>query len=285
MGYSTFLKFSFLLFICCTSLLILLMGCSASSHSPSSNGSNDDSTIIGDMVNIPGGEFRMGSPPNMFNANERPIHTVWLDGYYMNLYEVTNAEYASFLCDSTGGLEHWYFGMEIVREDDRFRAAVGKDDYPVRFVKWEDAAAYAEWLGGRLPTEAEWEKAARGPNDERIFPWGFHIYLGQANFSNQSGGIWKVGTATGKSYYGCWDMAGNVWEWTADWYDEHYYSASPYRNPPGAAAGEEKTVRGGAYHNNEFYVRCAIRWPLDPNMRYGEVGFRCVVDSADYQGD
>lgn len=276
------MKTSNLILIAAFTIAIFLAGC-ASTHNSQPVGPDDDEIEIGEMIFVPSGEFVMGSQIGSFgqDPDETPAHTVSLSGYYISAYEVTNSEYARFLSDSTGGQTHWNYQMEIVPEGSSFRPKIGKDDYPVRFVTWYDAVAYAEWIGGRLPSEAEWEKAARGPNDRRLFPWGDHISDGQANFANPSG-LWEVGTALGRSYYGCWDMAGNIWEWTNDWYDGHYYSGSPYRDPPGPISGDEKSVRGGGYMNDEKLLRCSERLYYNPRGREMDLGFRCVIDSVAY---
>jgi len=265
-----------------TSLSIVFTGCGASSG-PTGAVITDPVPEIGEMVLVPSGDFRMGSQPFTFDADENPLHTVMLDAYYINIYEVTNAEYASFLNDSvTGGVHHYWYEMEITQTADGFKATPGLEKYPVKYVNHENATAYADWLGGSLPTEAQWEKAARGPGNERHFPWGNHIYSGQANYDNPDGLV-EVGIATGRSYYGCFDMAGNVWEWTADWYQANYYQYSPRDNPPGPLTGEIKSVRGGGYMNyNVEQLRCAERQAVLPEKRYPDLGFRCVIDSADY---
>lgn len=260
---------------------------SCGSHStapvtPNGNGGPDDTTTVY-VVSLPEGEFLMGSPYDaQFDADERPIHPVWLDRYYIGVFEVTNRSYAAFLTE-TEELQHWDANMSILRSGSGYAPEFGLEDHPVTYVNWYDAVAFCEWLGGRLPTEAEWEKAARGTNNRHIYPWGDQISPSQANFGD-TGGTWKVGTAEGLSPYGCRDMAGNVWEWTADWYDSHYYSNSPYNNPTGPPFGEEKTIRGGGYRNNYLVVRCAERHQLTPDTRREDVGFRCAVDSLRQTG-
>ncbi|MBT3232867.1 MAG: SUMF1/EgtB/PvdO family nonheme iron enzyme [Calditrichaeota bacterium] len=264
-----------------TLFCIELSGCSASSNATAPRITEPEHEV-GDMVLVSSGEFRMGSQPFIFDADESPLHTVTLSAYYINVFEVTNAEYATFLSDTSGGTYHYWFEMDITQTADGFVAKPGLENYPVRFANHDNATAYAAYLNGRLPTEAEWEKAARGPGNERHFPWGSQIYAGQANWDNPEG-LWEVGTATGKSYYGCSDMAGNVWEWTADWYDASYYRYTNNTNPQGPISGEFKSVRGGGYLNNsELQMRCSERQAVDPGGRYVDLGFRCVVDSAVY---
>lgn len=223
---------------------LVMIGCSGSGHVYPVD-DDDDSTLTGELVFIPSGEFTMGCNIGSFghSEDESPSHAVWLDAYYISIHEVTNREFATFLSDSTVSNTYWNSRMWIIQVGSNYRAVAGLEDYPVRYVSWYGAQAYADWIGGRLPTEAEWEKAARGPNDMRYFPWGDQISSGQANYYNPDG-IWEVETATGRSYYGCYDMAGNVWEWTADWYDNSYYRQSPYSNPTGPVTGVYKSVRG-----------------------------------------
>lgn len=269
--------------ICTVWISALVIGCSSSGHVYPGDNENDDSTTTGAMIFVPSGEFIMGSNLGSFghSDDESPSHEVWLDAYYISIHEVTNREYSAFLSDSTVENTYWNNQMEIVPVGSGFRAIEGLEDYPVRYVSWYGAQTYAEWIGGRLPTEAEWEKAARGPNDMRYFPWGDHISSGQANYYN-AGGLWEVETATGKSFYGCYDMAGNVWEWTSDWYDADFYRQSPYRNPTGPVIGEFKSVRGGGFLNSEEQVRCSERWGVNPRYALEDLGFRCVIDSVDF---
>ncbi len=260
--------------------IIYLTGCT--SHSDSTlNPEDTELPPIGEMVFVPGGEFVMGSPTDSFERDETPEHAVWVDGYYIGFFEVTNREYAQFLT-AGGGEVHWDYRMGIVKSGDRYAAVPGREDYPVTYVNWINARACCEWIGGRLPTEAEWEKAARGPDDRRIYPWGDRITGDQANFSNSIEGLWPVGKAEGRSYYGCCDMAGNVSEWTYDWYDESYYTRSPYRNPAGPLTGEYKAVRGGSYLDDESELRCANRLGIPTGVTFMYIGFRCVIDSADF---
>ena len=236
---------------------------------------------IGDFIFIGSGEFTMGSPTGRFESNESPAHRVSLSGFYIGAYEVTNLEYASFLTDS-GGDAHWDYRMEIFKFGSQFRAVPGNEKLPVSHVTWRDAEAYCGWLGGRLPSEAEWEKAARGPQDQRLYPWGDFINSGEANFANPNGGLWEVGRAVGESFYSCYDMAGNVWEWAADWYDSLYYHHTPSSDPRGPGGGRERTIRGGSFLDDEFAARCARRYGMLPDARFVYLGFRCAIDSADY---
>lgn len=264
-----------------------LLGCGASGGGgvgPSPNGIDPE---VGEMVLVGSGEFTMGSQWGIlgFGTDESPEHRVWLHAYYISSTEVTNSEYASFLSDSSTDRNHFNPEMEIFGQGAGFIARPGSEDYPVQWATWYNAQAYAEWLGGRLPTEAEWEKAARGPVDRRIFPWGNHISPGNANWDNSLSGLWEVGIANGRSYYGLFDMGGNAWEWTWDWYEKIYYNAPPYENPTGPVTGQYKSIRGGGYQStNEYDLRCSKRFYVAPDGSFLDVGFRCVIDSVDYDG-
>jgi len=223
-----------------------------------------------DMVYVPAGEFIMGSHQR---SNEQPVHAVYLDAFYIDKTEATNAQYracveaglcrAPTICD-------W---GEPTYEDP------SKIDHPVVCVSWNDAKAYCEWAGKRLPTEAEWEKAARG-TDGRTYPWGEGIDCDRAQYSGCGGQTVPVGSKPkGGSPYGALDMAGNVWEWVADWYDSGYYSRSPERNPLGPDSGELRVLRGGSWVYIPTSVRCAIRDWYIPDKRSSGVGFRCVRGS------
>lgn len=203
------------------------------------------------MVTIPAGSFIMGGDQSL---DEKPIHKVYLDAYQIGKREVTVAQYRKF-CKATGWkmpkAPKWGW----------------KGSHPMVNVTWDDAAAYCKWAGGRLPTEAEWEKAARGTNG-KIYPWG--NAWDQKKCAN--GDLKLTSTApatsysTGKSPYGCENMAGNVWEWCADWYDSGYYYASPSRNPKGPSSGNYHVLRGGGWClNGSIGFQCA--------HRYGSFGY------------
>jgi len=230
-----------------------------------------------EFVRIPAGEFWMGSDKKKdksAGSNEQPQHRVALPEYWMGRTPVNNAQFAAFV--QTGGGQAPSGWQNNLPPADKL-------DHPVVGVSWADAAAYCAWLSqltGQkvgLPTEAEWEKAARGA-DERIYPWG-----GQApdssrcNFNLNVKGTTPVGqySPLGDSPYGCVDMAGNVWEWCADWFDAGYYAGSPATSPPGPAKGQYRVTRGGSWLNESRYVRAAFRYRSAPGYLSHYQGFRC----------
>jgi formylglycine-generating enzyme required for sulfatase activity len=214
---------------------------------------------------VSAGWFEMGSTTG--DEDEKPVHRVWLDAFYMDTHEVTMKEYQAFR-QATGhqALPEW-----------ASKYAPG-DQHPVIGVSWDDAAAYCRWAEKQLPSEAQWEKAARG-TDERMYPWGNeppHDKL--ANYDGKRQGTTPVGSfADGKSPYGIHDLAGNVWEWVRDWYDARYYSQSPERNPVNTTAAEFRVLRGGGWLDSAALVRAALRIRYAPDLRLTIIGFRCVV--------
>lgn len=220
------------------------------------------------MILIPAGDFMMGSNEQQ---NEKPPHHVVLDDFYLDINEMTTEQYARFL-DATRRPEPGYWRTVILgRHSDR----------PVVGVTWEDAQAYCGWAGKRLPTEAEWEKAARG-TDSRLYPWGGKEPSFQdANFGkamwNGYDTLSPVGAMPhGQSPYGINDLAGNVWEWVADWFDADYYQQSPQRNPIGPESGTTKVIRGGAWDLQPSFLRAPYRSGAVPTTRHYSIGFRCA---------
>ena len=221
-----------------------------------------------EMVYVPAGEFIMGSDEPR-RRDEQPIHTVYLDAFWIDKTEVTNAQYRA--CVEAGACSEPQERMtERYNDPDRAK-------HPVMWVDWNQANAYCQWAGKRLPTEAEWEKACRG-TDGRTYPWGEGIDCDHANYSECKvmGGSVPVGSKPkGASPYGALDMAGNVWEWVADWYEA--YPGSAYRSP--FFGHENKVMRGGDWGNVPRAVRCAIRNYSDPDHAYYGKGFRCAMSS------
>ena len=227
------------------------------------------------MVLVPAGEFLMGNEAE----GDAPSHRVYLDALYIDRQEVTNARYLKFV-EAT---RHRAPQHVVDPQYDLWVGATlapGVADLPVVNVDWSDANAYCRWAGKRLPTEAEWEKAARG-TDGRIFPWGNETpSFARLNFSRRWQGahtLQPVGNyEAGNSPYGVQDMAGNVWEWVNDWYDAGSYAAGPARNPQGVSSGSSKILRGGSWTNSADTVRATHRREEDPDMRNSDSGFRCA---------
>lgn len=236
------------------------------------------------MLYVPAGKFLMGIENG--EKDERPLHSVYLDGYWIDKFPVTNRLFARFLNEqgnqTKSGMQ-WYdvgnIDARLVKVAGIWRIRKGFEDHPVTLVNWYGAVAYSQWVGGRLPSEAEWEKAARGM-DGRIYPWGnAEPTCELANFQGCVQNTSKVGSyPLGASYYGLLDMAGNVWEWTNDWYDENYYMKTPILNPKGPEKGSTKSLRGGSWGNAERYLKCTYRSCSSPAGAGSNLGFRCVID-------
>jgi len=258
-----------------------------------------------EMVWVPGGDFLMGSTDEQvaveveryerfekgkkdaysFAAgkwvfdSEKPQRKVYLDGYWIYKYPVTVAQYRKFAQDTN-------------RKMPTAPSWGWNDNHPMVMINWKDAADYAKWAGVSLPTEAQWEKAARG-TDGRRYPWGDAWDSAKCTNSveNQMSSTQPVvNHPAGASPYGAMDMAGNVWEWCADWFDPDYYKSAPARNPAGPSAAVEfnvigmgsakgaRVLRGGSWYYDyfDYAFRCSYRYFLDPSMRYYNYGFRCV---------
>jgi formylglycine-generating enzyme required for sulfatase activity len=228
-----------------------------------------------ELVFIPSGEFPMGADDTDPEAGavEKPQHWLYLSPYWIDRTEVTNARYQQ--CVKAGDCQP----PEKVGSKTRpaYYNNSQYQDYPVIFVSWEDASAYCHWADRRLPSEAEWEKAARGI-DSQLYPWGdTPADYRKANFNNLAGDTTRVGLyPAGASPYGVVDMAGNVAEWVADWYGEGYYAASPYKNPPGPKSGEFRMLRGGSWFNTAHALRTTFRLWNYPSLRSETIGFRCA---------
>jgi len=224
-----------------------------------------------EMVYVPAGEFSMGSEEG--DSDEKPAHVVSLDAYWIDKFEVSNDQYALCVADGTCSRPS---SVKSYRRDSYY-GNPAYDDYPVVYVNWNQADAYCRWAGGRLPTEAEWEKAARA-TDERTYPWGDAApTCSLANYAGCVGDTSEVGSyPAGASPYGAMDMAGNVWEWVADWYDSGYYGKSSLQDPTGPASGSSRVLRGGSWLDAGNSVRSADRDGRNPADAYYNLGFRCV---------
>jgi formylglycine-generating enzyme required for sulfatase activity len=237
-----------------------------------------------DMVFIPQGAFEMGSrrslreldPVSIFQADrhmlgpEDPAHEVILDAFYIDIYETSNANYKSYM-EKTGIKKYPRYW-----DDSSFN----KPDQPVVGVTWKEALNFCHWKNKRLPTEAEWEKAARGKRPVS-YPWGDDPPDKELlNFDNHVRQTTPVGTyPKGKSDYGVFDLSGNVSEWVQDWHFPEYYLFSPKENPPGPEKGVYKVIRGGNWKNNAEDVNLTYRNATVPKARSNTVGFRCAADA------
>jgi len=223
------------------------------------------------MVYVPAGEFSMGSASG--EDDERPFHTVYLDAYWIDQTEVTNAQYAQ--CVAEGGCTVPFKTTAGTRDFYFWNSAYA--DFPVVYVDWQQARAYCRWAGRDLPSEAQWEKAARGPNGN-IYPWG--NTSPDSTLANYEGSYLRDTTSVGSypegaGFYGSLDMAGNVWEWVADWYGA--YPSSTVSNPAGPTAGDYRVLRGGAFSDSKTSIRSADRLKIHPNHSDLNIGFRCAL--------
>jgi formylglycine-generating enzyme required for sulfatase activity/S1-C subfamily serine protease len=221
-------------------------------------------------VNIPAGEFMMGSEYG--GADERPVHSVNLNTFQIGRYEITNRQYAQCVragaCNAPGNSRY---------------ASEEYSKLPVTYVSWNDARDFCDWVGGQLPTEAEWEFAARGGLQGKQYPWGDEepsCDRGARNGANYAGcddNTLPVGFFTPNSY-GLYDMAGNVWEWISDWYSRDYYATldTSVHNPSGSEIGDTRVLRGGSLNSEPYFLRVSLRYWVDPNVRHSYIGFRCA---------
>lgn len=225
-----------------------------------------------EMAVIPAGEFTMGrtalNPDDKTGMrpavllDDRPEHKVWLDAYSMGKTEVTHGAYAKFLA-AVGRRPPYHWSQRPA------------ENLPVYNVDWEDARAYCAWSGMRLPSEAEWERAARGGLEGASYPWGEAKPDSKRAIFNVATGPGPV-AAYPANGFGLFDMAGSVSEWTADWFERGYYQTSPARNPTGPGAGQYRVIRGGAWSDAPARVTVFFRNWVRPNQRTPNLGFRCV---------
>jgi len=202
------------------------------------------------------------------DADEAPVHKVYLTAYYIDRYEVANGEYRKFIKATGHRTPDFWTDPDL-----------SAPELPVVGVSWEDADAYCKWKGKRLPTEAEWEKAARGLDGGR-WPWGNEFDPSRANLYGSADGFQFTAPVksfpAGKSPFGVYNMAGNVWEWCADWYAEDYYANSPAKNPKGPARGQLRVIRGGSWDDTKAKLRVTNRYADYPTNSAYNLGFRCA---------
>jgi formylglycine-generating enzyme required for sulfatase activity len=267
-------------------LILILSGCGGLK----STTSHYTNTLGMKLIKIPAGKFIMGSPPEEEGRfeSEGPVHQVYLDEYYIAEKEVTVGHWKKFAKETSSPWDKWVL-LETY--------ALG-DAYPILFVTWDDAKAFCTWLSGkegktyRLPTEAEWEKAARGGMQGKKYPWGDALPDGtQCNFADKNTEFpWSdknsddgyAFTAPVGSFppnaYGLYDMAGNAWEWCEDWFEWNYYQYSPKKNPKGSDSGIDRVMRGGSWCNDASLIRCAFRGTIFPDVPNHPRGFRVVME-------
>lgn len=233
-------------------------------------------TLVGnegrEMVEIPEGPFTMGNDQG--DPDEAPAHPVYVRTYFIDLKEVTQSEYARFVNMTKRGQPQ----VPVFEED---IAKLVDPDFPVVGIGWNDAFGYCRWAGKRLPTEAEWEKAARGEG-RRLYPWGNEFSYVVSNIDGEDDGfkyLSPVGSFEGgRSPYGVYDMTGNVAEWVADTYDAQYYQNSPFRDPPGPDSTEFKVIRGGTWRDSKLNARLTKRFSAKMWRTDATIGFRCAQD-------
>jgi len=249
------------------------------------------STNLGvEFVFVEGGTFQMGDLWDVsFSKDEQPIHTVKISPIWMSKFEVTNAQFCVFLNERGNAVEGGMPWIDLQDEDclimrrgRRFSPKRGYWYHPVVEVTWYGARAFAEWLGCRLPTEAEWEYAARSGGRNVMYPNGGMLDRGDANFAGVGGkDSWKWTSPVGSfppNLLGLFDMAGNVWERCWDWYTEDYYSRSPDTDPQGPTTGAHRIMRGGSWNYSRLNCRTTIRGMNAPDDAVGDIGFRIVRD-------
>lgn len=242
------------------------------------------------MVEVAAGEFTRGTDSGPGERDEKPARRIWLSPFAIDRHEVTVRQYRR--CVKAGACSATHLdgdegpGKSYAANKQCNWAAARSEAHPLNCVSWQQAAHYCRWVGKRLPTEAEWEKAARGPSGQ-TYPWGEDrpnckravlIWGDKGGCGREA--TWPVGSLSpaGDSPYGAQDMAGNVYEWVADWYAANYYAISPQRDPRGPERGRERIVRGGSWYSYSAYLRAAFRThlPALPNTRFVHIGFRCA---------
>jgi formylglycine-generating enzyme len=229
------------------------------------------SALETELVRIPEGWFWMGSDSGQ--DNERPVHRVWVDAFFLSAWQVRNSEYSQFiLATETAPPPFW--------NDPN----LNRPEQPVVGASWHEAVSYCDWLSSssgrrfRLPTEAEWERAARGGVDNKLYPWGDAQPPALPDYEKR----WKTGPEPVARYapngFGLYDICENVHEWCGDWYQADYYAISPERNPSGSAQGNRRASRGGSWRHHIKVSRCAARSSIPPEFHYADYGFRVARD-------
>jgi formylglycine-generating enzyme len=231
------------------------------------------------LIRIPASWFLMGCDSGQ--DNEKPVHRVWIDEFLLGSFQVTNARYSQFLCD-TATLPPPFWGDPAFHHPDQ----------PVVGVSWFEASAYCQWLstisGGhfRLPTEAEWERASRAGHEEEValYPWGNDPPHALPEYADRCARSWRTGPETvGRARpnpYGLYNMCDNIHEWCSDWFAPDYYATSPDRNPRGPETGVRRASRGGSWRHHSKMSRCAARSSIPPSFQYADYGFRVACDST-----
>lgn len=230
-----------------------------------------EATLEAPLVSIPGNCFLMGSDSGQ--DCERPVHQVWTDTFLLAATQVTNEEYQRFV-NSTGHENPPFWNVQNFKHPQQ----------PVTGVSWFDAERYCQWLAAqtgrayRLPTEAEWERAARGNLEQNHFPWGNDPPQSLPDYATR----WQTGPEAVARYapnaFGLYDICDNVHEWCSDWYDPNYYANSPERNPRGPEKGQRKASRGGSWRHHVKVARCSARSSISPDFHYADYGFRVACD-------
>jgi len=262
----TSIKIVFVFSIC---LCFAFYGCVEKREAGADTKQVDDEIIEAEMVLLAGGEYIMGGDTT---AEYWPPHKVYLDSFYIDKYEVTNAQYNRF-CEETHNRLPEFWDM------DKYHSGMKYPNHPVMGISWREAKAYADWAGKRLPTEAEWEYAARGGLADIVYTFGDEADTTKANFAYKGvmRGPVKIGSYEPNAY-GLFDMCGNVCEWVSDIYDGYYYKDSEYKNPQGPEKGRFRVFRGGGWHTGPGCVKVYFRNALPSNWLDFNVGFRCAKD-------
>jgi formylglycine-generating enzyme required for sulfatase activity len=229
-----------------------------------------------EMVLIPEGPFQMGSPASSGDLDELPQHAVYLPAFYIDLKEITQAQFSKFS-------EATHYPKPVVPVFQEELSLITKPELPVVAVSWNAAKDYCQWAEKRLPTEAEWEKASGGDQSFR-WPWGNDFVEKAANLMGEEDGYKFLAPPgrfeSGRSPYGLYDMAGNAAEWVADWYDADYYKTAPFKVPKGPETGKFRVYRGGSWNDSSVNARVAKRFMAAPHQTSAVIGFRCAKDGT-----